>query len=81
MSDVLVERDGSIATIVLNRPRMRNAINLAMWTEIARASRALGGDDRHRRLRELSLEAFASQDEKEGTRAFLEQRPPRFQGR
>jgi enoyl-CoA hydratase/carnithine racemase len=38
-------------------------------------------DDRRRRLRELSFATFESQDYKEGTRAFLEKRPPRFQGR
>jgi enoyl-CoA hydratase/carnithine racemase len=36
---------------------------------------------RRERLRALALEAFESQDYKEGTRAFLEKRPPRFQGR
>ena len=36
MSDeILVERDGGIATVVFNRPRMRNAVSLAMWSEIA----------------------------------------------
>jgi enoyl-CoA hydratase/carnithine racemase len=189
VSDILVERDGPIATVVLNRPKLRNAISFAMWTEIARVSRALGEDDtvravvyrgagrqafasgadisefqqhrrdtetalhygaqteaayvairdcpkptvalaigliqrllppdelehytsaylrtvadnaplsvrgaksivqlylegldepRRERLRALALEAFESQDYKEGTRAFLEKRPPRFQGR
>jgi enoyl-CoA hydratase/carnithine racemase len=38
-------------------------------------------EERRRRLRELSTEAFQSQDYKEGTRAFLEKRTPRFQGR
>ena len=36
MSDhILVEQDGAIATVVFNRPKMRNAISLAMWSEIA----------------------------------------------
>jgi len=38
-------------------------------------------DDHRQRLRELQLTAMESQDYKEGTRAFLEKRPPRFQGR
>ncbi|MGH7325565.1 MAG: enoyl-CoA hydratase [Candidatus Rokuibacteriota bacterium] len=33
------------------------------------------------RLRQLQLDAFESQDYKEGTRAFLEKRSPKFQGR
>jgi enoyl-CoA hydratase len=38
-------------------------------------------DERRRQLRDLSREAFESADYKEGTRAFLEKRPPKFQGR
>ena len=41
-----------------------------------------GVTDAHREaLRALSIETFDSFDYKEGTRAFLEKRPPRFEGR
>src|SRR5207249_3988944 len=39
------------------------------------------GDEHEERLRALALKTFESDDYKEGTRAFLEKRPPRFQGR
>src|SRR3989442_171029 len=144
--DILVEHEGPIATVVFNRPQMRNAISLAMWTEIARVTEGLAKDDsvravvyrgagrdafamgfiqrlvppdelepstydylrkvadnaplsvrgakvtiesyllglteeRCRKLKDLALEAFESEDYKEGTRAFLEKRAPKFQGR
>jgi len=62
VSDVFVERDSAIATVVLNRPRMRNAISLAMWTEIARVTRALGDDEEVRAIvyRGAGRQAFAS---------------------
>lgn len=31
MAEILIERDGSIAQVILNRPDKRNALNLAMW--------------------------------------------------
>ncbi len=62
MSDILVEREGSIATIVFNRPRMRNAISLAMWIEVARLTDELGKDDGVRAVvyRGAGRQAFAS---------------------
>ncbi len=97
MSDILVEREGALATVIIDRPRMRNAISYAMWGELARVTRLLGEDDTVRGvvyrgagrqafasgadISEFREEAFESQDYKEGTRAFLEKRRPRFQGR
>lgn len=60
--DILVHQDGQIATVVFNRPRMRNAISLAMWGEIARITGGLAKDDSVRAIvfRGAGTEAFAS---------------------
>ncbi len=62
MADLLVEHDGPIATVVFNRPKMRNAINLAMWTEIANVVHGLEKDDSVRAIvfRGAGTQAFAS---------------------
>jgi len=63
MSDeILVERDGGIATVVFNRPKMRNAVSLAMWGEIANVTEALSRDDAVRAVvyRGAGRDAFAS---------------------
>jgi enoyl-CoA hydratase/carnithine racemase len=60
--DVLLQRDGAIATVVFNRPQVRNALNLAMWSELARLTDALGKDDTVRAIvyRGAGVQAFAS---------------------
>ena len=60
--DILVQHDGAIATVVFNRPRVRNAINLAMWREIARVTTDLAKDETVRAIvyRGAGTEAFAS---------------------
>jgi enoyl-CoA hydratase len=60
--DILVQQDGVVATVVLNRPATRNAINLAMWTDIARLTEKLGKDDSVWAIvyRGAGTEAFAS---------------------
>jgi enoyl-CoA hydratase len=62
MTDILVQHDGAIATVVFNRPATRNAISLAMWTEIARVTEALDKDDSVRAIvfRGAGTTAFAS---------------------
>src|SRR5882724_8752794 len=63
MSDyILVEQDGPIATVVFNRPKMRNAISLAMWGEIAMVTDRLSKDDSVRAIvyRGAGTDAFAS---------------------
>ncbi len=45
MSDIVdVERDGTVATVVLNRPDKLNAINKAMWQAVGDVFAALGGE-------------------------------------
>ena len=46
MSDlILTQRDGAIATLVLNRPDKLNAMTKAMWGGLGDALRALSGDE------------------------------------
>ncbi len=44
-SDIYVERDGAVATIVFNRPAQRNAIDYAGWLELRRIALELDADD------------------------------------
>ena len=41
---ILVERDGPIATVVLNRPDKLNALTRAMWSELGETVEQLGAD-------------------------------------
>ena len=63
MSDhILVERADGIATVTINRPKMRNAVSLAMWTAIGEETQALAKDDSVRAVvfRGAGTDAFAS---------------------
>ncbi len=42
---VLVQRDGDIATVVLNRPEKLNALNKTMWRRVGEVMAELGSDD------------------------------------
>jgi enoyl-CoA hydratase len=43
--EVLIERDGGIATIILNRPDRLNALTWAMWQGVSDAMAALDRED------------------------------------
>jgi enoyl-CoA hydratase/carnithine racemase len=60
--DILVERDGAIATVLLSHPGKLNALTVSMWRELARAMDALSADDALRCivLRGAGSEAFAA---------------------
>jgi len=40
----LLEHEGAVATVTLNRPQQRNAINLAMWARLTEIARELDAD-------------------------------------
>ncbi|HYD32218.1 MAG TPA: enoyl-CoA hydratase-related protein [Azospirillaceae bacterium] len=42
---ILVQRAGTVVTVVLNRPDRMNAMNKAMWLELGRAMRDVSADD------------------------------------
>ena len=63
MSDeILVERSGRVATVVFNRPHVRNAFNLAMWSALPAVVEGLARDPGVRAIvfRGAGEEAFAS---------------------
>jgi enoyl-CoA hydratase/carnithine racemase len=62
VSDLLVEHHGPIATVVFNRPKMRNASTFAMWAELERITEDLGKDDGVRAIvyRGAGTQAFSS---------------------
>jgi enoyl-CoA hydratase len=41
---ILLEREGQIATVILNRPQQRNAITLAMWAQLQEMAHELDAD-------------------------------------
>lgn len=45
MSEIVVERDGPVATVVLNRPEKLNALTRTMWRALGDAFDALSADD------------------------------------
>ena len=59
---VLVERDGAIATVVLNASDKLNALSLASWTELGARMRELSADDELRCVvvRGAGTRAFAA---------------------
>ena len=48
--EILVERDGTVATVVLNRPAKLNALTKAMWRRLGEALGELSADDELRCL-------------------------------
>ncbi len=60
--DVLLARDGALAIITLNRPKSRNAINIAMWRTLSAWARELDADASVRAVifRGAGGEAFSS---------------------
>ena len=62
MSVILLEREGSVATVSLNRPDKLNVINRAMWLELADTMRTLAADETLRCVivRGAGTQAFAA---------------------
>ena len=54
---VIIERDGSVAHVKLNRPEKRNGLDLAMFQELAAAGAELASD---RSLRAVILHSTST---------------------
>lgn len=62
MAEVLIERAGAVATVALSNPGKLNALDVAMWRELARLFHGLSADETLRCvvLRGAGREAFAA---------------------
>lgn len=60
--ELLVSRDGGIATVAFNRPEKKNALNLAVWRRLAEVMAELSADDKLRCvvLRGAGTDAFVA---------------------
>lgn len=60
--DLFINKTGAIATIFLNRPKKRNALNLAMWIRLSQLLEQLEADDETRVvvIRGVDETAFAA---------------------
>ncbi len=58
----LITRDGPVATLIINRPKIRNAISLSMWRDLPDRMKALDEDPEVRVIivRGAGEKAFAS---------------------
>ena len=85
---LIVDQSGPIATITLNRPDARNALDFAMRGELVLAldKQALNRAAASDLVAALEVEALsqglavASDDHREGVAAFFDKRPPKFSG-
>ena len=48
---ILLDRNGNIATVILNKPEKMNALNLEMWRMLADTFQELSADDMVRCMR------------------------------
>ena len=81
-SDLIVQKDGSVMTVVLNRPKALNTLSIRLLQEIKHLSSIFHSHDRasiHMDADQFMLTTY-TQDHREGLAAFLERRKPEFKG-